>query len=121
LADTIADRNRCVFGKLGLGVRQRTHLKPQPAGFNHRIDPSVAPPIGFAAAAVDFTMVSAAKRDGEFIADLAAKCSALRKPNMMGVRRPPIANQTWLLCNEFDVIAVTNSSRLRYPEDALVN
>ena len=66
-------------------------------------------------------MVSAAKRDCEFIADLAAEGPALRKSNMMGVRRLPTADQTWLPCDKFDVIPVADSSRLRQAERAFVD
>ena len=36
----------------------------------------------------------------------------LRKSQMMGVRGPPAANQTGLLGNEFDVVAVAEATRL---------
>jgi hypothetical protein len=34
---------------------------------------------------MDFAMVAAAERNSEFIADLAAKCLALGKTQMMGI------------------------------------
>ena len=96
-------------------------FEPKLAGRNRRIYPGAAPPVRFVAGTVDFAVVSAAKRDSEFIADFAAECSALRKSNMMRVGRQPTANQTWLQCDEFNVIPVADPSRLRQAERAFVN
>jgi hypothetical protein len=43
------------------------------------------PPRGFITAVMNFAVVAATERDGEFIADLAAKRAALRKSQMMGI------------------------------------
>jgi len=51
-------------------------------------------------------VVQSAQRDGEFVADPAPKCRALRKPQMMCVGRPPVAQQARLQGNELEVIAV---------------
>ena len=74
----------------------RDGMRPQPkrAGGVDRIHPSIPPPHGLVAAAVDFAVVSPTQGDGEFIADLASKRSALGKSQVMGVRRLPPANQT---------------------------
>jgi hypothetical protein len=96
-------------------------FEPQPAGRNHRIYPGAVPPVGFVTGTVDFAVVSAAKRDRKFIADFAAECPALRKSNMMSVGRQPTAKQTWLPRDEFDVIPVADSSRLRQAERAFVD
>jgi hypothetical protein len=41
---------------------------------------------------MDFAMMTAAERNGEFIADLAAECPVLGEPEMVRIRRPPAAN-----------------------------
>ncbi len=42
---------------------------------SHWIDPGLGPPSGFIAVAMDFAMVPAAERNGEFVADFAAQCA----------------------------------------------
>ncbi len=59
--------------------------------------------------------------DRELIADLAAERSALREAQVVGVRGPSAANQTRLLGNRFDMIAVTNPTRLRQGQHALID
>jgi hypothetical protein len=53
---------------------------------------NIPPPGRFIAAPMEFAMVTAAERNSEFIADLAAKCLALRKAQMMCIRRPAAAD-----------------------------
>jgi hypothetical protein len=64
---------------LVLGCGKGMGLKPQHSSHSRRINPELAPPRGFIAAAVDRAMVSATQRDRELIADLAAKGAALGK------------------------------------------
>jgi hypothetical protein len=59
-------------------------------------------------------MVPAAKWNGEFIADLAAECSTLRKAQVVGVRRPAATNQAGLLGYKSDMIPVTHPPRFRH-------
>jgi hypothetical protein len=61
---------------------------------------------------MNFTMVPTAQWHSEFIAHLAAECSALREAYVVGVSWLPAADQARLLANEPDVIAVADSSRL---------
>src|SRR4029077_4035686 len=88
---------------------------------NGRVHASIPPPSGFVATAVHLVMVPAAEWNGEFIADLAAECSTLRKAKVVGVRRPAAANQAVLLGHESDVISVTHPARFRHGQHALVN
>jgi hypothetical protein len=57
-------------------------------------------------------MVQPAQRHGELVAHPAPERRALRKPEMMRVRRPPTAEQTWLQGHELEVIAVAVAPRL---------
>ena len=50
-----------------------------------RIDAFGVPPAGFVAGAVQFAMMPPAQWHGKFVADLEAKTSGLRKPQMVGV------------------------------------
>ena len=66
-------------------------------------------------------MVASTQRNRELIADFAPQCSALRKAQMVGIRGLTTANQTRLLGDISDVIAVSNPARLRQGQDALVD
>jgi hypothetical protein len=70
---------------------------------------------------VDFAMVAAAERNSELIADLAAKCPALHKPEMMGICRPSIANQAGMLGDRSDVIPVSRPTGFGHGKDALID
>ena len=61
-------------------------------------------------------MVQPAQRDGELIADSAPERRALRKPQMMRVRRPPTAQQARLQCHEFEVVAIAVAPRFAQGE-----
>jgi hypothetical protein len=61
---------------------------------------------------MDLAMMAAAERDRELIADLAAKRSMLGEAQMMGIGRPAATNQTGLLGDKSDVLAVANPARL---------
>ena len=52
-----------------------------------RVDAGPRPPVDFLARAVQFTMMSSAKGNGEFVADLEAEAAGLCKAQMMGVAR----------------------------------
>ena len=62
-----------------------------------------------------------AERHGKLIAHLAPESPRLREAQMMRIRRPPTANETRLLHNVSDMIAVSNATRFRECEDALIN
>ncbi len=87
-------------------------VQPQYAGREGRINSDALPPRGFIAATMDLAMVSAAQWNGVLIADLSAECPALGKSEVVGIRGSATANQTRVLGDSFDVIAVTNPARL---------
>ena len=66
-------------------------------------------------------MMSAAERNCVLIADLATERPALRKSEMVSIRRLSAANQTRMPGDKFDVISVTNLAGLRYDQHALVD
>ena len=82
---------------------------------------NIFPPRCFVAAAMDLTMVPTTQWHREFIAHLAAERWALREAQVVSVRWQAAADQTRLLGNEPDVIAVADSSRLGEGKHALVN
>jgi hypothetical protein len=86
-------------------------LQPQRAGGNGWIDTSLLLPSGFITTAMDLTVVTAAQRDGELVADLSTECPALRVSEVVGIRRTSPANKTRVLGDSFDVISITNPSR----------
>jgi hypothetical protein len=77
-------------------------LQPQRAGGNDRIDTGLLPPSGFIATAMDLTVVTAAQRDGELVADLSTECPTLRVSEVVGIRRTSPANKTRVLGDSFD-------------------
>ena len=66
-------------------------------------------------------MVAPAQRDGKLIAHLPAERAALRKTQVMGIRGSATTNQTRLLAHVSNVLAVTNPTRLRQRQHALVD
>ena len=60
-------------------------FQPQRASDDGRIDTGLIPPRAFITAVMNFAVVAATERDGEFIADLAAKRATLRRSQMMGI------------------------------------
>ena len=83
--------------------------------------PALSPPRGLIAATVHVAMVAAAERDGELVADLSAQRAALGEAQVMGVTGLPAADQAGLLCDEPEVIAVTNTPRFGEEECGLVD
>ena len=88
-------------------------FEPQRAGGNCRIKAGFLPPRRFIAIAMNLAMVSSTQRHGELIADLARHCPALGKAQVMRIRRLTTANQTRLLGDISDVLAVPHPARLR--------
>jgi hypothetical protein len=68
-----------------------------------------------------FAMVAAAEWHGEFIADFAAKCGWLRESEMVGICGASAANETRLLGDRFDMLAVANAPRRCQPQHAFIN
>src|ERR1700691_3807144 len=100
---------------------QRMRLEPQCPRSDHRINSHLYPTHRFVAAVVNLAMMATAQWHREFVADLAAEGSALREAYVVSVRWLPAANQTRLLRNEPDVLAVADPPRLREGKHALVN
>lgn len=96
-------------------------LKPQRACGGDWIDPKLAPPSGFVAAAVDFTMVSAAERNGKLVADLTAKRAVLGEPQVMRITGCATANETGLCRHVPDMLAVSDSTGFGQSKNALVD
>ena len=90
--------------------------QPEPSRDLRCINPGLVPPRGFIAMAMDFAVVAPAERDGELVADFAAECAALGEAQVMGVAGLPAADQAGLLCDEPEVIAVTDTPRFREEE-----
>jgi hypothetical protein len=88
--------------------RQRMLLQPQRAGWDGRIDTGLLPPSGFIATAMDLTVVTAAQRDGELVADFSTECPTLRVSEVVGIRGTSPANKTRVLGDSFDVISVAH-------------
>ena len=96
-------------------------FKPQGARRHDRINTRLVPPCRLVAGAMDFAMVATAQRDGELIADLAAERSTLRETQMMGVGWTSTTNQTRLLRDIPDVVAVADTAWLGESESAFVD
>ena len=77
-----------------------------------RINANFSPPRAFVTAAMEFAMVAATKRNGELIANLSTKGSALREAQVMSIGRRATADQARLLGHMSDVFPVTNPTRL---------
>ncbi len=96
-------------------------LNPQGPGSGQWIDSGLAPPFGFIAVAVELTMMPAAQWDGELIADLAAKCTALREAQVVGIAGLAAADQARLLSDMPDVLAIPHPARFWERQGALVD
>ena len=57
----------------------------------------------------------------EFVTHLAAKRAGLSEAQMVGVRRPPAADQARLGGNETDMVAVTNTPWLGEGENGFID
>jgi hypothetical protein len=96
-------------------------FKPQLTSRDGRIDAGFAPPCGFIAMTMKLAMMTAAKRHGELVADLATKCPALRKAQVMGVGRFATADQTGLLRHKAHMVAIADAPRLGMRENRFVD
>jgi hypothetical protein len=70
---------------------------------------------------VNLAVMAPAQRDNKLITDFASECPVLCKPQVVGVRRSPAANQARLLGDVSDVISVPDAARLGEGERALVD
>jgi hypothetical protein len=96
-------------------------FKPECARSRKRIYPSVPPPRSFLPAAMNLTMMRPAQGHRELIAHLPTERTRLRKAQVVGIGRPPTANQTGLFDDMPNMIAVTNAARFGKDQDTLVD
>ena len=66
------------------------------------------------------TVMAAAQRHDELVADLAPDCAVLREAQMMGISRPAPADQT-LFGHEPHMISVTNAAWLGIGQMGLID
>ena len=66
-------------------------------------------------------MMTPAERHGEFIADPAAQRARLGEPQMVGIRRPPPADQTGLGRHEPEVRTIAIAARFIQREGAFID
>jgi hypothetical protein len=96
-------------------------FQPQRASDDGRIDTGLIPPRAFISAVMNFAVVTATERDGEFIANLAAKRATLRRSKMMGIGGTAAADKARLLGNRFNMLPVANPARRRQGQYGLVD
>ena len=70
---------------------------------------------------MDLTVMAAAQRHDELIADLAAKRAVLHETQMMRICWPAPTNETGLFGHKPHMIPVTNAARLRIGQIGLVD
>ena len=85
------------------------------------INTGLCPPCDFVTRAVNLAMVTAAKRDGEFVADFTPQGRRLREPQMMRIRRLSSAYQARPPGDVFHVMAIPKPTRFRERKRALVD
>ena len=71
-------------------------LLPKPLGDRERVDLEILPPGHLIAGLMQLPMMTAAERDGEFVADFEAEGSRLSKAQMMRIGWLPAADQARL-------------------------
>ena len=94
---------------------------PQPLGHSDRVDAGDLPPLRFIALPVKGTMVGAAERHRELIADTAAQGPRLHEPEVMGVARLPPTEQAWSRCNELQMGSIAVAARFAQRKAAFVD
>jgi hypothetical protein len=94
-------------------------LAPQSVCYPEWLNANLCPPRCFVATSVNFAVMSTAQRDRELITHLAPKSSALCKSEVVRIGRTPTANQTGMSCDEFHMISIAGSTRLRMGRTAL--
>ena len=96
-------------------------FQPERASRWCRVNSLPFPPCHFITGAVQLAMMSPTQRHGELIAHLSPHSTALCKAKVMRIRRAPPANETSLLSNQPDVLAVTSPPWLSQRQRRLVN
>ena len=100
---------------------QTAGLIPQLACHRHRIDADLRPPSGLVADPVRQPMMDPAQRNHIFVAGLAAERARLQMPQMMRVGGLAAADQTELLGNMVQMIAVAVPPRRTDRQRTLVD
>ena len=96
-------------------------LPPELTGYFDGVDPGRRPPGLLIAGAMDRAMMRAAKRDGEFIAGLAAERPRLQVAEMMWIGLFAATDETRLAGNIAKVLAISITPWCRNHEHALVD
>jgi hypothetical protein len=76
---------------------------------SQRIDIQLSPPCEFVAALVKLTVMSTAKRHGEFVAYHATHCVLLRELEVVRIRRAAPAGQTGVSAYELQMVPIALS------------
>ena len=108
---THARTNTCSSAKAA--SRERVCLAPQSVCHPEWINADLCPPCCFVATSMNFAVMSTAQWDRELITHLASERSALCKSEVVRIGRTPAANQTGMSCDEFHMLSIAKSSRLR--------
>src|SRR5262249_14822936 len=105
------------FGSIGSGAKaasgERVYLAPQSICRPEWLNADLCPPCCFVAISMNFAVVPAAQRDPELITHPASEGSALGKSEVVRIGRLPTANQTGMSCDEFHMLSIADSTRLR--------
>src|ERR1035441_5591845 len=96
-------------------------LFPKPLGDLNRVDIQVVPPGHFVASLVQLTMMAAAERNGELIADFQAQGSGLRKAQVMRIGRLTPTDKTGLRRNKPQMAFVTKAFGFCNRQNAFIN
>jgi hypothetical protein len=94
-------------------------LAPQSVCRGEWLDADLCPPCCFIATSMYFAVMCAAQRDRELITHLSSECSALCKSKVVMIGRPPAANQTRMSGDKFQMLSISDSTRLRAGKTAL--
>jgi hypothetical protein len=92
--------------------RERMRLAPQSVCHTERLDAHLSPPRCFVPTSIQFAMMSA-QWDRELITHLSSKCPALCKSEVVRIGRTPAADQARLSRDEFHMLSIADSTRLR--------
>ena len=93
-------------------------LAPQGVCYSEWINAGLCPPCCFVATSMNIAVMSSAQWHRELITHVASKRSALSKSEVVRIGRTPTANQTRMSCDEFHVLSIADSSRLRVGKTA---
>ena len=96
-------------------------FQPQRASGDRWIDAGPFPPSPFITTVMNLAVMPATQRNCELIADFAAKCGWLRESEVVGICRASAANETSLLGDRLDMLAVANAPRHRQCQHAFVD